>query len=483
MANSLDTLTINTVGHGYIPGAVYAVTFAAGNSETNGANLVLPVAHAVADSNGRIAEAQVTIDGWGAWMTVAPTATLPVPDGADEPAVAATGQIVFSANPGIGSTLGLGGTSVAFVASGASGNQVNIGANLSLTLDNLMTFLNASVDVNIAAVNYVRSSNNINITHKTAGAAGNSWTLTTTVAGVTLSGAHLTGGSNLISTTRATLTPTIALGANPVVAEVGGVLDGLIAHFFAESAGTSLISDENWRTTINNQRVIGFSGGCKVFDSNLAEIVVRPRTPREIGLVLAEDFRTGAPFHSAANRPIQGIVGPARSIGFSLTDGATEGQQLLAANLGIVARGLVGVESAISSGGFVSIATDNLGDDSLWQMYNVMRGRDYIHLSLMPTLRTYLGRSNIDRQTVLNVLTTIRSFLTILKNRQLIIDFKVNFRGALNSADEIRLGHLTVSFAAEEPPVLKRITTMSARYKPAIDLMVQQLEQQLNLAA
>jgi len=197
--------------------------------------------------------------------------------------------------------------------------------------------------------------------------------------------------------------------------------------------------------------------------------------------MVAVDFSTGYPFHSAANRPIQGIVGPARTIPFSLTDGATEGQQLLASNLGVVARGLVGVESAISSGGFVFIGTDNLGDDELWRMYNVYRGRDYIHLSLMPALRTYLGRQNITRQTIKNILATINNFLGSLVAQEQILGKQVTFKGKLNSAEEIRLGHLTVGFACEEAPVLKRITTMSARYKPAIDQMVQSLEQELNL--
>ena len=152
---------------------------------------------------------------------------------------------------------------------------------------------------------------------------------------------------------------------------------------------------------------------------------------------------------------------------------------LLGANLGIVARGLIGVESAISSGGFILISTDNMGDDELWRMYNVKRGRDYIHLSLMPALRVYLGRTNIDRQTVTNVEETIALFLGQLTALQQILGYQVKFEGNLNSADEIRLGHLTVSFAAEEPPVLKRITTMSARYKPAIDAMVAQLAEQL----
>ena len=37
-------------------------------------------------------------------------------------------------------------------------------------------------------------------------------------------------------------------------------------------------------------------------------------------------------------------------------------------------------------------------------------------------------------------------------------------------------------FRAEEPPVLRKITLDSARYRPAIDAMVAALEQQLNIA-
>ena len=264
---------------------------------------------------------------------------------------------------------------------------------------------------------------------------------------------------------------------------LGPVCDQLIGHAIVESPGTSTIGDFNWRDTLNHQRLIGLSGGCKVIDPVSGNVVVKPLAPRIAGLLIGRDFSTGYPFHSCANQPVQGIVGPARTIGFSITDGSTEGQVLLSGNIGIVVRGLVGVETAISSGGFVFVGTDNMGDDQLWQFYNVKRGRDYIHLSLMPALRTYLGRSNIDRQTVANVLLTIKGFLATLKARQLIIDYNVNFQGSLNSASEIRLGHLTVGFQAEEPPVLRRITTMSARYAPAIDMMVQQLQQQLNLSS
>jgi hypothetical protein len=486
MANSLDTLVANIVGVGYIPGQTYQVTFTPGIGETNGANLVLPQAHAVADVNGEIDDAQIFIDSWGAWFTVAPTATLPPYDGTPMAAQQATGQIVFSGQPGVGSKITFNSQDVTFIAKAttAAAFQVNLGDNLDATLTNLVTYLTgvaAQANANLGLCNYQKTLGDLlalNITYKAAGVAGNSFTLNSTVTGASWP-PHLSGGVAAQIAANGTLTATMALGANPVCAELTGVLDTLIAHAIVESAGSSTIADENWRDTLNSQRLIGLSGGCKVIDPASGNIIVMPLAPRAAGAMVAEDFRTGYPFHSFANRAVQGIVGPARTIAFSLTDGATEGQLLLAANLGIMVRGLVGVETAISSGGFILIATDNMGDDELWRMYNVKRGRDYIHLSLMPALRVYLGRTNIDRQTVANIEETIANFLSQLTALQQILGYQVRFQGNLNSADEIRLGHLTVSFAAEEPPVLKRITTMSARYKPAIDALVSQLAEQL----
>jgi hypothetical protein len=485
MANSLNTLFVNTVGVGYVPDATYQIQFAPGVGELNGATLVLPVAHAVAEADGSIHEQDVFIDSWGAWFTAAPTATVVAPDGPAPVALHASGSMIFNQNPGIGSTITLGGTTVTFVSTTPTGLQVQIGGNLSVTLTNLLTFLNASADTNIKLCQpYTLSTNQLLCIAAAAGAAGNGFTLAGTVTGLSISGPHLTGGQDAMVAARCTMTATVALGANPVCAAMGGgVLDNLIGMGIVESAGTSQIADENWRTTLNNQRVIAVSGGVKIQDPVSGNIIVMPRAGREAGLAVARDFATGAPFHSWANQPIQGIVGPARTVEFSLTDPACEGQQLLAANIGIIARGLIGVETAISSGGFISITLDNTGDDPLWQMINVKRGRDFIHLSLMPVLRTYLGRSNIDRQTITNVITTINGFLFTLKARQQIIDGKASFNGSFNTADQIRLGHLTVGFAAEEAPVLKLITTMSARYKPAIDQMVAQLEQQLNISA
>jgi phage tail sheath protein FI len=483
MANSLDTLETANDGVGYTPGQEYSVTFVEGAGEQNSATLILPTAHAVADSDGNIRDDEIVIDSYGAWMSAAPTATLPAPDGPEITALAASGSITFTRQPGVGSTIVLNGKSVSFVSGTPTGLQVQLGADLGATLAALLTFLNGSADTDIDDNTYSLSGGILNIVNDAPGVGGNAYTLATTVTGAQLSGSHLTGGRDAASPVQATLTATIALGANPIVAAATGVLDTLMAHMIAESPGSSELGDKNWRNTINSKRIIPLSGGVKVMDSTSGDIVVRPFAPRVVGAIVARDYATGAPFHSAGNTAIQGIVGPARTIAFSLVDGATEGQQLLADNIGILARGLIGVETAISNGGFVYIGTDNCSDDPLWKFFNITRGRDYIELSLMPTLRTYLGRSNIDRQTVVNIITTMRSFLSRLKAQQHIIGFTCDFQGAMNSAEEIRLGHLTVSFAAEEPPPLVKITTMSARYRPAIDVMVMELERQLNMSA
>jgi phage tail sheath protein FI len=208
-----------------------------------------------------------------------------------------------------------------------------------------------------------------------------------------------------------------------------------------------------------------------------------PLAPRATGALIRRDYETGAPFHSAANQPLGGVIGVVRPMKFSITDGDNESQRLLAANIGIIARGEVGNDTSIASGGYILIATDNAGDDELWRFYNVTRGRDYIHISLLKALRYFLGRYNITGQAVQAIINTMQFFLRDLQADQHILGYNVNFQGELNSPEEIRQGHLTISFAAEEPPVLRKITTMSARYRPAIDAMVADLAKQFNAAA
>lgn len=262
------------------------------------------------------------------------------------------------------------------------------------------------------------------------------------------------------------------------------ILDRLLAHAVVDGPATSRQAALDWRETIQSDRIIPVDPAVRVSVAD-GSIVTRPLSARVLGIGVRRDHEKGGkPFHSWANQPVRGIVGPSRPIGFSLTDGATEGQELLAANVGVLLRGEGGVDDAIASGGFVFVGTDNAGEDELWRFYNVMRGRDYIHLLYLKALRFYLGRFNISGQTLQSIANTMNFALRDLKADNDIIGYEpVTFPVDQNPAEALRAGNITVRFRAEEAPVLRRIDILSARYRPALEDMIGQLATQLAQAA
>lgn len=114
-------------------------------------------------------------------------------------AIAATGSITFSAQPAPNSTITLGGVAWTFVASGATGNQTNIGANLAATLTAVAAALNASANATIDDVTYSANATQLLLTHDTLGHAGNAFTIaasTSPASNGVVSGGTLTGGAN-----------------------------------------------------------------------------------------------------------------------------------------------------------------------------------------------------------------------------------------------------------------------------------------------
>ncbi len=114
---------------------------------------------------------------------------------------AASGQIVFSAQPVANSTIQLGRTvltTFTFVASAPTGNQVQIGANLAATLTNLVTALNASVVAQVAEATYsVVGGTTLAIAFDAIGALGNTFQMiasTTPASNAVPSGPRLSGG-------------------------------------------------------------------------------------------------------------------------------------------------------------------------------------------------------------------------------------------------------------------------------------------------
>lgn len=262
--------------------------------------------------------------------------------------------------------------------------------------------------------------------------------------------------------------------ANAVCAALPAVLDSLLAVAVVEGPNTSAADDKDWRETLNHKRLIPVTGGAKVMVGAVETAV--PLAPRILGLAVKVDHENGGrPFRSWANRPILGIVGPGRVIPFSLTDGAIEGQDLLGAQIGILVRGEGGVDGAIADGGFVFVGFENAGADELWRQYHQVRGRDYIHLFWLRSMRFYLGRFNLTGHVLQTILQTVRYELRDREADGDILGFKVEFRADQNQPDQLRLGRIVIRAAFEEAPVLRHMTLNSARYRDALDDLLESL--------
>lgn len=262
--------------------------------------------------------------------------------------------------------------------------------------------------------------------------------------------------------------------ANPVVAALPSICTKLLAHAVVTGPTGSNAATLAWRETIASDRIIPVGIDVKISDGTTTTTV--DGAPAIIGIAVRRDYeKNGLPFWSWANQAVQGVVGVGRSVGFSITDGATEGQALLAENIGIIVRGEMGVESALSSSGFVFIGTDNAGTDDLWRFYNVTRGRDFIHLQMLKVVRNYLGRFNITGQTIQAVLNSVEIVLRDLKAQDAILGYRVSFTADANSPENLRAGKISVTFEAEEAPVLRRVDMSSARYRPALEALVADL--------
>lgn len=110
-------------------------------------------------------------------------------------AIAATGTITFGGQPSPTHTVTVNGVSIEFVASGATGSQVNIGTDATETAGNLRTFLSTSANASIDDATYGGTGTAITVTHKTPGTGGNSFTLAKSNTRPTISGANLAGGA------------------------------------------------------------------------------------------------------------------------------------------------------------------------------------------------------------------------------------------------------------------------------------------------
>lgn len=106
-------------------------------------------------------------------------------------AVKASGSLSFTMNPTNAETVTIGSTTLTFTSSTPSEGEVEIGVDVSATIDNLIAALPAEVTGS-------KDSSDLNITAADGGVAGNDIALATTSTYITPSGAKLSGGADAV---------------------------------------------------------------------------------------------------------------------------------------------------------------------------------------------------------------------------------------------------------------------------------------------
>lgn len=116
--------------------------------------------------------------------------------------VKSVGSFVFSDQPEADETLVINGVTFTWKASGASGDEINIGASVTLSIDAAVTVLNASVDADVAKATYSNvGGTDLKVTHDAMGVVGDTFTIVSNVADAEASGATLEGGVDPFGTT------------------------------------------------------------------------------------------------------------------------------------------------------------------------------------------------------------------------------------------------------------------------------------------
>lgn len=184
----------------------------------------------------------------------------------------AIGSATFSANPAASDTLTVDGTAITFVATGATGNQVNIGATLSATLTSLAALINGSTDVNLVKVTAYVAGSVLYLVSKATGTTGDVYTLAKTSTAITVSGATFTGGSGTDISAMLGMTSTLA---SAPVAGIAAEQPSDALGIFVNKFGRQFVAVEFADTSITDTQLIAVSAATEADQNHFHAITTQ----------------------------------------------------------------------------------------------------------------------------------------------------------------------------------------------------------------
>jgi uncharacterized protein len=261
---------------------------------------------------------------------------------------------------------------------------------------------------------------------------------------------------------------------NPIVAALPAILASLNATAMVASPGDGVIANSLAARQLLSSDRLRFVDAWVIPGSVPAKgLAYTDFVAEAIGLQIAVDSLHNTPAGSLpgwdiSGHQVLGIAGLKNYYSYSLTDGSTQGQQLLAQQVGVIEAGVIGSDTALASSGFVFAGPWNASTDPSKWFVNKRRMKDWCYLQLIKSMRRHLGADNTTPQSVMNVLNDMSQLGSFLLSRQISIGFNVSFVASQTSPSNLQQGQFTVGFANETPAPITLISVLASDYFPAL---------------
>lgn len=188
--------------------------------------------------------------------------------------------------------------------------------------------------------------------------------------------------------------------ANPIVAEMLTIADGLRAMVIADGTNTNNVDAIAARAHYGSKRLAIVDPNVKIWDTTTDAYVSDYASARVAGLFAKKDADLSA-FHCPSNMIVKGIGGTVRAIQYATSDVNSEHNLLNKSQIGTI----------VNSGGYRYLGTDTCDIvDSNNRFINAVRGADAIDDALEAGIQWALDQ-NITKTFVDDVSATIQGFL------------------------------------------------------------------------
>ncbi|TDE34117.1 phage tail sheath subtilisin-like domain-containing protein [Antarcticimicrobium sediminis] len=235
--------------------------------------------------------------------------------------------------------------------------------------------------------------------------------------------------------------------ANPVVAELVGVLDQLKAVAFVDGPDTTDAEAIAYRDLIGSQRVYVVDPKVLVWDTATSAYVSRPASARFAGVQARVDTNLGF-WHSLSNKAINGIGGASRTVTYGLqADYLNENHVGTIINMG---------------SGFITWGNRAATDDDLWVFLSVRRTADFINEAIEKAYLEFVDKP-FSAANLKFMLESGNAAMRTFKASGAILGGRVWIDETLNEPTEMAAGKITLSMEFEPPAPMEDIRFIAHR--------------------